>query len=409
MESREGTACSAQAAGGRPEQFTVHAARKVTMMTETLHDDTGVVTEQTCGICLEESKDPLNLPCGHLFCDGCLDEWRSRYGVKQEMRRKCPTCRATIPPSKEMVAALKSYRAAKQELEDNNDRTSQQYHNTCRALEQAEERVGQDWDGVTVLQYKNDNPPLVMPEYIFYAMRKGDIESVLKWIYDNRTEDSANAVTGTEMKGMPAVFVAAGCNHLTLMSLLLQLGANVDVRDNQGCTVIGHILSDAAFAHGKSSPTVVRLLLSWGASFFADGLDSGCSGDREDCISQARNYGRPDLANLLGSELGGRRCEIVNLPSRLNLNGKTCVADEYLPHSNQYKVTLETKSKDVLLIRPDNLMRRDRTPQDCGYYIEFKNGRAIRHDFESSEDCQVFVAALNKDQGQQVVMEETEA
>ena len=72
-------------------------------------------------------------------------------------------------------------------------------------------------------------------------------------------------------------------------------------------------------------------------------------------------------------------------------------------------MTLETKSKDVLLIRPDNLMRRDRTPQDCGYYIEFKNGRAIRHDFESSEDCQVFVAALNKDQGQQVVMEETEA
>jgi len=59
-----------------------------------------VVTEQTCGICLEESKDPLDLPCGHSFCDGCLDEWRSRYGVEEEMRRKCPICRATIPPSK---------------------------------------------------------------------------------------------------------------------------------------------------------------------------------------------------------------------------------------------------------------------------------------------------------------------
>ena len=30
--------------------------------------------------------DPLNFPCGHSSCPGCLDEWRSRYGVKVEMR-----------------------------------------------------------------------------------------------------------------------------------------------------------------------------------------------------------------------------------------------------------------------------------------------------------------------------------
>ena len=118
-----------------------------------------------------------------------------------------------------------------------------------------------------------------------------------------------------------------------------------------------------------------------------------------------------ELANLLESELGGRRCEIVNLTSRPELNGKTCVADEYLPDSDQYKVTLETKSKEVLVLGPDNLKRRDRTPQDCGYYIEFRNGRTIRHDFDSSEDCQAFVAALNKDVSQevQVVTEESEA
>ena len=52
---------------------------------------------------------------------------------------------------------------------------------------------------------------------------------------------------------------------------------------------------------------------------------------------------------------------------------------------------------------------RDRTPQDCGYYIEFKNGRTIRHDFDSSEDCQAFVAALNKGESQPVVTAEAEA
>ena len=64
----------------------------------------------------------------------------------------------------------------------------------------------------------------------------------------------------------------------------------------------------------------------------------------------------------------------------------------------------------MLVLSPDNLKRRDRTPQDCGYYIEFKNGRTIRHDFDSNEDCQAFVVALNKkDETQQVVTEETEA
>ncbi|EJK52249.1 hypothetical protein THAOC_28503, partial [Thalassiosira oceanica] len=92
------------------------------------------------------------------------------------------------------------------------------------------------------------------------------------------------------------------------------------------------------------------------------------------------------------------------------INGKTCVADEYLPGSNQYKVTLETKSKEVLGLSPDNLKRRDRTPQDCGYYIEFKNDRTIRHDFDSNEDCQAFVAALiNDGETQPAVTDEAEA
>ena len=61
--------------GGRETQrskaVAVHAAAKMTEAAET-------ATEITCGICLEDSKDPLDLPCGHSFCEGCLDEWRSR-------------------------------------------------------------------------------------------------------------------------------------------------------------------------------------------------------------------------------------------------------------------------------------------------------------------------------------------
>ena len=72
-------------------------------------------------------------------------------------------------------------------------------------------------------------------------------------------------------------------------------------------------------------------------------------------------------------------------------------------------MTLETKSKEVLVLDPGNLKRRDRTPQDCGYYVEFKNGRTIRHDFDSSADCQAFVADLNRVETQPAVTEEAEA
>ena len=161
----------------------VHDATRKNSMADTLQDDTVVVADSTCGICLEESKDPLNLPCGHSFCEGCLDEWRSRYGVDEEMRRKCPTCRAAIPPSKEMVATLLSCRARKQWLEDNNDTSSENYHCACRTVKQAEERVGKDWDGVTVLQDNTDKPAVVMPDYVFLDIfREGDIKSVLRWI-----------------------------------------------------------------------------------------------------------------------------------------------------------------------------------------------------------------------------------
>ncbi|EJK53018.1 hypothetical protein THAOC_27616, partial [Thalassiosira oceanica] len=39
----------------------------------------------------------------------------------------------------------------------------------------------------------------------------------------------------------------------------------------------------------------------------------------------------------------------------------------------------------------------------------FKNGRAVRHDFDSSEDCKAFVAALNGGEARPVVTEEAEA
>ncbi|EJK67216.1 hypothetical protein THAOC_11783 [Thalassiosira oceanica] len=359
--------------------------------------------EQTCGICLEAPKDPLDLPCGHSFCDGCINEWRSRYGVEEETRRKCPICRARIPPSREMVTSLFAYRTAKQKLEDNNGTSSKDYQVICHLLKNAKAEVGADWDGVTVLEDNNVKQTVVMPDYITMAIGKGDIKSVLRWINANQAQDRANAITSAKMTSMPVLCVAAKLDQLALMTILLQLGADVDSRDCAGYTAIQAYCTRLERAKGGVSDRI-RLLLSWGASFFP-----GDAYSRKFCICVARKCGRPEIANLLESELGGRRCEIFNLSSQPDLNGKTCIADKYLPDSNQYKVTLETKSKEVLVLSPGNLKRRDRTPQDCGYYIEFKNGRTIRHDFDSSEDCRAFVTALNDGKTEPAVAKEAEA
>ena len=80
-----------------------------------------------------------------------------------------------------MVTMLLSHRAKKQMFEDNNETSSEDYRLTCQGLERAEERVGKDWDGVTVLEDKNIKPLVVMPDHIFGAVKREDIESVLSW------------------------------------------------------------------------------------------------------------------------------------------------------------------------------------------------------------------------------------
>jgi hypothetical protein len=91
----------------------------------------------------------------------------------------------------------------------------------------------------------------------------------------------------------------------------------------------------------------------------------------------------------------GRRCEIINLPNQPGLIGKTCVVEMYLPNKSRYKVIFEA-TKEVGHVGPQNLIRRDRTPDDCGYYINYNNGKTTRHEFASNEECQAFVASLSQ-------------
>lgn len=60
------------------------------------------------------------------------------------------------------------------------------------------------------------------------------------------------------------------------------------------------------------------------------------------------------------------------------------------------------------IVGPGHLKQRNRTPDDPGYYIEYKNGTTICRNFESNEQCQAHFTTL-KSMGEMPVNANAEA
>ena len=341
---------------------------------------------EECGICLDALKNPVALPCSHKFCSECLNGWRSKYEYREkEIERKCPLCRQKIPPSRQMVAQLKSLRKVKFLMETDGNVSPQHYTLVVSQVEILERQIG-DW--TKTIDYSTEDKDCVelleLPTDIYEAAKMNDIRKVLNWLGPRPVKQRLNA-RDPEAMDFTLVNFAALSKHSDLLSILLQLGADVDPFAADGETPF------TMFCYDPEHFASARLLLEWGADI------SNCQTMSKDELIEERviRNGNSKLANLLNSEFGGRRCEVINLSKRPDLNGSTCVVEKYLPDKGRYKVTFET-SKEVGLVGPQNLKRRDRTPDDCGYYITFENGRTTRRDFASKEECQAFVASLTK-------------
>ena len=338
--------------------------------------------EEECGICLDALKNPVALPCTHRFCSKCLNGWRSKYGVRsgdKETNTKCPLCREKIPPTKEMVAQLKSWRNAKSDMEAEGDVFCESYMIAKSAVERLENEIG-DWTE-TIDYSSGDNDCVVLPSDIFEAAMANDIQKVLNWLGPHPVDEERINAKNPESMDFTLVHSAVMDNTSDLLSILLQLSADVDPVDAAGGTPLGMCLKPENYAQA-------RLLLEWGAD-----ISNNAQYSKDELIDYCLQSGNTKLANLLESEFGGRRCEIINLPKHPDLIGKTCVVEKILPNKGRYKVVFEM-SGEVGLVGPENLKRRNRTPDDCGYYIMYENGSTTRHEFTSREKCQAFVASL---------------
>ena len=120
-----------------------------------------------------------------------------------------------------------------------------------------------------------------------------------------------------------------------------------------------------------------RLLLEWGAVI-------------SKCAELALDYGNTKLATLLKLEFGGRRREIFSESSRSYwpryLRGRKASAQQ-----KQIQSYIRSIERGIGLVGPQNLKRRDRTPNGCGYYVAYKHGRTTRREFASKEECQAFM------------------
>ena len=345
-------------------------------------------TVDECGICLEKLTASVTLPCKHKFCANCLDGWKSKFGslLKEEKSKSCPLCRKEIPPSKEILSQLNWHRTRKRQMEARGDTTSEYYMIQVNQIKRIEAQIG-DYDGKG-LDY-DGKQCMELPKYIYDAVDTNDLKSVLDWLgspidmkrLSTRHPDSLNSTL---------VHLAIYTANSDLLSILLQYGADVNALDAKGTTPI-------MISAVRNDLEQTKILLEWGAEMSQPRsvLQSELS-ERNAFIRKMTEFGNNKMANLISSEFGGRRCEVINLPNHPQLNGKTCVVEKYITKKDKYKIIFE-ESGNAALVGPNNLKRRDRTPLDCGYYITFKNGRMSRRDFATKEECREYVSSLDGD------------
>lgn len=90
-----------------------------------------------------------------------------------------------------------------------------------------------------------------------------------------------------------------------------------------------------------------------------------------------------EVANSVSSEFGERGCEVLDLTTRPDLNGKTCVV-----------VLASEVSVQDQIRGPGQSQAPQQAPGDRGYRISYENDEIVRRDFASREECQAFVASL---------------
>ena len=284
-----------------------------------------------------------------------------------------------------MLVQLNNKRMYKQILEEEGRTSSESYRTAVKDIKIADignyDGEGLDYDGY-----------MELPKYIYDAVKTNSIKRIMKWLGSPVNKKKLSARYPGHLN-YTLVHMAVYAKNSDLLSILLQHGADINALDANEYSPLIIATDEDGFEQAK-------ILLEWGAEISLPRDDLQYARDRglsvRDAFIQQTLDESGKIANLISSEFGGRRCEVINLPNHPQLNGKACVVEKYIAKKERYKIIFEG-SGNAALVGPNNLKRRDRIPLDCGYYITFKNGRMSRREFATKEECQAYVASLGGD------------
>jgi Ring finger domain/Ankyrin repeats (3 copies) len=367
----------------------------------------------TCGICIEPLKSPTTtLSCGHQYCSECFEGWKSKYHLRDlPAERGCPQCRKKIPLTKDFFSLLELRRKlladVKKVLDNPPYRIPPPHVDTgcgnikdrhlasllphgclprirsypswetqqlamkrmynfnmevfTRGIQELEDMIG-DRNPSDLSEVSGGVQFEKLPDEMVRAVALGEVERVLGWLGDPPVSPGRINARASYMD-TTLLHLALIEKNVELVKLLLQLGAEVDPQTTLGqtpfylaCTNKTDVLFEIA-----------KVLLEWGAN-----KETKTNSSIIVPILQAvRRYGDAKRAALLESPLGGRRCKIVGLKQRLDLNGSTCIVGKYLGKAiDRYEVLVES-TKEAARVRSANLNRLDRTPSNPGYVLTY--------------------------------------
>lgn len=336
-----------------------------------------------CAICLKAFEAPVTLPCSHKYCMQCLEQWRPKHDIYSN--RRCPLCRQQIPPTREMNADIDSIRSSLRSLRSQleSSKPLQIPHRPCfenilqlpvahqqpamrcaleRRAARHEKRIAafeeQYGNADTVLDDSSSYDTL--PFELVVAVFHNDIQTILNWLGLPPVSHKRLHAKCLSFSDDTLLHMAAHAHRIQVLELLLNYGAEVDTPNIHQFTPLFHAVTEK-----ETSDKAGRILLQWGAT---KELPPFWNASSDYLATLANEHGKADLAHLLHSPLGGRRCKLLGLKIDTDLNGKTAIVGKYDSGNDLYECLLEETNEKVFA-QSINLKRCDRTPSKKKYKI----------------------------------------